>query len=367
MRFVLGDRSMRAVGGTVAHLVTLGEHLPKLGHQVIVYSPELGPFADYARRRGIDVRGELSELPRECDVVLAQDAMVVHDLADRYPDALMVFRVCGAHEFHTPPQAEGRVDLVLVLADRYARLAEACAIRAPLLRLRVPIDTDRLVPDGAIRARPRRAMVLGNYPDRVRAVGEAWERRGLKVAYVGGPRARFDVAQALHGVDIVVAKSRAALDAMACGRAVYVYDTFGGDGWVTPETYPAMEADHFAGQATDRVIGVRELERDLADYHIGMGTVNRDLVLQHHGARDHTIEFVIAVAAAVERKRGVTPASEPFGTSEEEHALLRRRLSVAEETVVALRVQLAEIRASRGLRAVERYRRVRDLVVRRGR
>jgi hypothetical protein len=54
---------------------------------------------------------------------------------------------------------------------------------------------------------------------------------------------------------------------MACGRAVYVYDMFGGDGWVTPEAYPALEADHFAGQATDRVIGPAELERDLADHH----------------------------------------------------------------------------------------------------
>ena len=53
---------------------------------------------------------------------------------------------------------------------------------------------------------------------------------------------------------------------MACGRAVYVYDTFGGDGWVTPDVYAAMEADHFAGQATDRVIGIEEMERDLADY-----------------------------------------------------------------------------------------------------
>ena len=61
---------------------------------------------------------------------------------------------------------------------------------------------------------------------------------------------------ALENADIVVGKSRAALDAMACGRAVYLYDMFGGDGWVTPDTYAAMEADQFAGQATDRVIGV---------------------------------------------------------------------------------------------------------------
>jgi hypothetical protein len=236
----------------------------------------------------------------------------------------------------------------------------------------VPVDTDRMAPPGDTRARPRHAVILGNYPERVEIVREAWEPHGVKVTYVGGRHARFDIARALEGVDIVVAKSRAALDAMACGRAVYLYDLFGGDGWVTAKTYPAMEQDHFAGQATDRVIGVDELERDLADYDPGMGMANRDLVLQNHAARAHTIDFVLAVTAALADKRGSTDrhedvrpgASDP---SDADVAELRRRLVVAEETAAAMAVQLQEIRASRGLRLVEHYRRWRDRVVRRGR
>ena len=139
------------------------------------------------------------------------------------------------------------------------------------LRLRIPVDIERLAPVGTIRARPRRAVILGNYPDRVHVVREAWERQGVEVSQVGATQQRFDIAPALESADIVVGKSRAAVDAMACGRAVYVYDTFGGDGWVTPDTYAAMEADHFAGQATDRVIGAEEMARDLADYDRRMG------------------------------------------------------------------------------------------------
>ena len=62
---------MRGVGGTVSHLLTLGERLPKLGHEVVVYSPDLVPFADFASGRGLDVGGDLAALPRECDVVLS--------------------------------------------------------------------------------------------------------------------------------------------------------------------------------------------------------------------------------------------------------------------------------------------------------
>jgi hypothetical protein len=312
VRFVLGNRLMGIVGGTETHLVTLGTELLRLGHEVVIYSPEhVGPFADHARQRGLDVLGEVCELPAECDVVFAQDGLVVYDLVKRYPQALTVFRICGdVYDFQSPPQLDGIVDLVVVLSERYARLAQACAVSAPLLRLRVPVDIDRLVPIGALRARPRRAVILGNYPDRVQVVGEAWERHGVEVRQVGGAQRRHDIADTLENADIVVAKSRAALDAMACGRAVYVYDTFGGDGWVTPETYPAMEADHFAGQATDRVIGAAELQRDIADYDPGMGMANRDLVLQHHNARDHTIEFLAAVTTRPPPERPPTPLRE---------------------------------------------------------
>ena len=199
--------------------------------------------------------------------MLAQDSIVVYDLAERYPGAVSVFRICGeTFDFQSPPQVEGIVDLVVVLSERYARLARAFAVEPPLARLRIPVDIERLAPVGTIRARPRRAVILGNYPDRVHVVREAWERQGVEVSQVGAAQQRFDIAPALESADIVVGKSRAAVDAMACGRAVYVYDTFGGDGWVTPDTYAAMEADHFAGQATDRVIGVEEMARDLADY-----------------------------------------------------------------------------------------------------
>ena len=68
----------------------------------------------------------------------------------------------------------------------------------------------------------------------------------MQTEIVADPRA------AMRAADIVVAKARAALEAMSCGRAVYLYDQFGGDGWVTPDNYPAFEADHFAGQATPR-------------------------------------------------------------------------------------------------------------------
>ena len=122
-------------------------------------------------------------------MVLSQDTLVVYDLAERYPSAFHVFRVCGdTYDFQLPPQLDRVVDLIVVLSDRYQRLARACAADVPVLRLRVPIESDRLAPVAPIRVRPRRAVLLGNYPDRDELVCDAWGRQGVEVRRIGGSR-----------------------------------------------------------------------------------------------------------------------------------------------------------------------------------
>jgi hypothetical protein len=191
---------------------------------------------------------------------------------------------------------------------------------------------------------------------------------------------------------------------MACGRAVYVYDMFGGDGWVTPASYGSMEADNFAGQATDRVIGVAELEQDLADYDQRMGATNRDLALQHHSAREHAIEFLAAVDLRPRPDRPALPLEElsrltalqwswerAARESRRAQAELHRRLVVAEQAaadadaraltaereraeeyeqsqaaIAALEAELAAIRVSRAWGMASRYWRLRRALLRTG-
>ena len=305
MRLVLANHSFVHAAGTEVYLLTVAEHFQRLGHDVSIYAREVGPFSEHARDRGVRVHGELHELPADCDALLTQDAVVAYELAERYPDARHIFRVCSdVFSLSVPPQLDGIVDMFLALSDRYERLACACAVTARPLRLRVPIDIDRLASLGPIRRRPRRAVMLGNYPDRHELVREVWGRHGVEVTVVGGSQSRYDVAAAIADADIVVAKARAALDGMACGRAVYIFDMFGGDGWVTPGCYAALEGDNFAGLATDRVIDATELARDLDEYDPRMGMANRDLVVQHHSARDHVIDLVAAI-------RELRPGSRP--------------------------------------------------------
>jgi hypothetical protein len=82
------------------------------------------------------------------------------------------------------------------------------------------------------------------------------------------------------------------VEAMACGRAAYVWDANGGDGWVTPERYELLEADNFGGQAEPGAIGSERLRSDLSEYHREMGVANRDLAVRYHSAGRHAEELV---------------------------------------------------------------------------
>ena len=79
---------------------------------------------------------------------------------------------------------------------------------------------------------------------------------------------------------------------MACGRAAYVFDHLGGDGWVTRERYPALEADGFGGRAEGGVVDREQLARDLSEYSPEMGLANHDLVRSNHDAGRHAQALV---------------------------------------------------------------------------
>ena len=290
MEIALATNGLVGIGGSETYLLTVAEHLRRLGHGVVVHAEEGGAMSELMEARGLRVEIGERGLPETCDAILVQDATMAYALADRWPEAPQVFRAPSAlYDFQSPPQLPGVVAAVVVCSDRMARHVEAMAGEREIVRLRQPIDIKRLCPRGEIRERPRRALLLGNYVAgrRRELIAEAWGEAGVECVSIGAHGSTApDPAAEIAAADIVVGKARAILDAMACGRAAYVLDVAGGDGWVTEERYAAMEADNFAGQATEWSLDRDRLVADLAGYRPAMGQVNRDLVLAHHDAAD---------------------------------------------------------------------------------
>ncbi|MGH6825776.1 hypothetical protein [Methyloceanibacter sp.] len=296
MEIVLANDAFAGVGGSETYLLTVAEHLQRLGHEPTIYARICGPMADLAIARGVPVARQSSCLPSSCDVVVAQDGAMAYELGERWPEAPQVF---VAHspifDLQLPPVFPGVASAIVVLSDRVEQRIRAMAGSQEIVRLRQPIDAERLFPRGAPRSRPQRALLLGNYlqADVRRVISDAWKSMGVEIVQVGQPTTELlDPESEIAAADIVVGKGRAVLDAMACGRPAYIYDMFGADGWVTPEHYHLQEADGFAGLALPVVLDEQKLRRDLNDYDPLMGQANRKLILMHHLASTHVHELV---------------------------------------------------------------------------
>jgi hypothetical protein len=349
MRVVIGTFSFAEPGGTESYVFTVAHELRRLGHHPVITAEELGAMADFAERHGIDVARDPRELPPGCDAILANDGISAASLAERYPGTRLVFFAHSDRFDHQlPPLLPDVVSTVVAASDIVADRIQALALDVPVVRLRHPIDTERFEAAGPIRQRPLRALLLSNYLDgeRVEALVSAWGNAGVECARVGLPvEAQLDVVPAIGDADVVVGKARAALEGMSCARAVYVFDEFGGDGWVTPDSYEALEANNFAGQASPRPRGPDELAADLADYAPDMGWMNRELIRTHHGARKHAMKLV-------EVLRGPEPQPPEAVTAQGEIARLtrmnwnaERRTMVLQQEVVALRTCIAQAEA----------------------
>lgn len=312
VRIVISFLRMVGFGGTETYVLTVAGELERLGHDVVIYAPETGPYAEFGRAHGARIVNRISELPAECDAVFAQDASTAYTMARHYPDAARVFVAHSASLLlQSPPQVEDVCRAVVVMNDRLQRHVDALAFRPEVIRLRQPIDLQRFWFSALNleQRRPPRALALGNCTQgtRARMIKRACEIAGLELRRVGATTApTSNPERAIAEAEIVITIGRGALEAMASGRATYVFGNAGGDGWVTAETYPALERDGFSGRALGEAIGLERLADDLTHWSEEMGEVGRDLVCSHHDVEQHAVAL-IDIARGLEKRPSRPP------------------------------------------------------------
>jgi hypothetical protein len=319
MKLLLATNHL-GLGGSESYLLTVAEQLDRLGHEAVIYAPEPGGGVAIALERGLVVVGE-AELPEDCDAALVQDPGVSFQVADRCPSLPQLF---VAHseifDLQAPPQLDGAVGIVVALNDRIANRLGRFAVDVEVVRLSQPIDTERFLPRGSLPEVPRRALMLSNAPngDRFAMLESACADAGLELTQLGGTAGHAaDPRAALFDAEIVIGYGRSILEAMACGRAAYVYDWNGGDGWMTAESYPEIEADGISGRSGRLVVDPARLSEDLRRYSASMGPVNHDLVIAHHRAGVHAQRLLGLF------ERLAPPARRPRGPLQEMARLVR--------------------------------------------
>jgi hypothetical protein len=336
---------------------------------VVLFADSIGPYADWAAELGAEIARAVDELPPDCDAILANDAITARLLAVRYPETRLAYCIHGTiFEIQQPPLEPGLIDAIVAPSQRFAAFAHSFAIDVPVVRIRQPLDIEWLVPTVPPRRQPRRALLLSNAlteGPRRDALFETWARRGVEVAQIGHGSSVFDVRPALSDCDIVVGRGRAAMEGMACGKAVYVFDAGGGDGWITPDSYPAIEADNFAGMATDVPIDRRRLGADLDDYDPEMGWINRELAVTYHSVRSKVQELIEVLRGPASRRGDSTTTAAALAVTARYAWQSQVRAMAAEQQVRELQRIQGEILCARRVRVALALGHIYDVVRRR--
>jgi hypothetical protein len=291
---ILITLSHLGLGGTETYSVTLAEQLERLGHPTSLHAASADERGrELAASRGLNASvGDPVAFAGldDVDCVVAQDAASAYAFAARRDDLPQVFVIHGLAGFEHPALALRPAPPVVALNGRIEARAAALASGAQVVRLRQPIDLQRHRPRGASRSRARRVLFLGNHLDEghLGILERVCADLDLELLRIGvQSTATIGPENTIAESDIVIGYGRSALEGMAMGRATYVWGLGGGDGWVTAENYPALEADGFSGAATGDVIDADRLRADFEAYRPELGTLCFDLVRNHHSASKH--------------------------------------------------------------------------------
>ena len=360
MDIVVAAMALAPSGWCPVYVLAIAPHLERLGHEVTLYAPDTGPIADLARERGLRVSAGEHELPAGCDAVLSNDAPSAYDMAERYPHAVRGLIVHSADlDVHLPPRHEAVVSFAVALNGVVERRLAATADATPVTRLRQPIDIAHFYPATRRASAPATCCcsATGWRDLPARRSGRICERAGLTWQQAGSTGViALDPLPALLDADIVVGQGRSALDAMACGRAAWIFGPAAGDGWVTSETYERFEDDGFRGRATPAVVEAESFEQALVQYAPRMGRVNRRLATLNHSPYDHAV----ALAGLLMRGEARTPPPAPL----REMARLVRTQFDAQTRVAAIASELTHRVADLTAHVAELTERVAELTER---
>lgn len=272
MRILLTNRVLNGRTGTEICTRDFAIGLTARNHAVSVFSPQPGPLAEELRERGIPVVARLQDLPHSPDMIHGHHHTETTLAILHFPGIPAIFVCHDRNAWHdTPPLHPQIRRYVAVDHNCLERLRDEAGLpESSLLVIPNAVDLAGMLPPRVLPTRPRRALVFSNYvgPGKaLDAVFAACAKHGVAIDVVGaamGAQAK-DTGRLLSQYDIVFGKARCALEALAAGASVILFDLAGLGGIVHSAKLPEMlrwnlGARCLQGEPTQERIG-QELER----------------------------------------------------------------------------------------------------------
>lgn len=369
LRILLTNNTLALRAGSELFLSDVAQGLLRRGHLPVAYSTTLGDLGEELQSKTIPVINDLNALQEPPDVIHAQHHLEAMSAMLHFPETPVVYYCHGWLPWQERPVVFPNIFTYVAVDDLCReRLLTTPGIASEQVRtLYNFVDLKRYQPRAPLPEQPQSALIFSNqasdqnYAGLIRAACRA---RGIeRVDLIGQSSGNVQPRpeELLPQYDVVFAKARCALEAMAVGCAVVVTERYGVGGLVTSQNMQQLRRLNF---------GVRTMqaapltEASLVDALSGYNAADASKVSQwirqeadleqyldqlellYHGAvqrsQDETVSTASKFRAAANYLQELAPLVKRQAEVEQRAAGFEQRAQLLEQQLQQLQSQLQE-------------------------
>jgi hypothetical protein len=273
LRILITNNTLAYRSGSELYVRDIATALLKRGHSPIAFSTVLGEVARELRDATIPVIDSLDALTTPPDIIHGQHHVETMMALLHFSNTPAIY-VC--HGWLPWEEAAPRFPRIL----RYVAVDYTCRDRLvfenaiPEERIDVLlnfVDLERFSARAPLPLRPQRALLFSNRAGDcalTNAAREACQQLGIEldVIGIGSGNVCSEPEAVLERYDLVFAKGRSALEAMAVGAAVIVCDAAGVGGMVTSDEFDRLRPLNFGIRTLREPVNREVLAREVARY-----------------------------------------------------------------------------------------------------
>jgi hypothetical protein len=324
LRVLITNWTLALRGGSTLYVRDLALGFLARGHQPVVYSPLPGEVGDDLRAATVPVVSDLRDVGGVPDLIHGNHHPELMTACLHFP-AVPAVHVCHAWAtWDAAPPPAPRLPRI----RRYLAVDDTCRDwligeqGVPPEQTRVhlnAVDLRRFPPRPPLPERPRRALVFSNYASEQGYLGEvrtACERAGLELHVVGAgcgnPCARPEAV--LGQYDVVFAKARCALEALAVGAAVVLCDTLGAGPLVSLENWQRLRRQNFGRRALRPPVRAEDLQAAVLAYDAANAAAVSRCIRADAGL-DRAVDELLGLYAEVLAEQAAAPVADASAES----------------------------------------------------
>lgn len=337
MRVLITNFELVHRGGSQLYVRDVATALAARGLEPVVFTPHAGAAADEIRAAAIPVVDDPSRLGEPPDLIHGQHHLPTMTALLAWPRVPAIF-VC--HGWLPPEEVPPRHPRILryLAVDRLRRerlVAEEGIAPERVEVLPNFVDLARFRPRPPLPDRPRRALVFSNHAAEggfVETVRAACRRRGIAVDVAGlaSGRVAAHPEELLPGYDLVFARGRAAMEAMAVGAAVVLCDIEGAGPLVARRGVERLRDLNFGLGALSAPVTAARLGEEIDRYDAADAAAVSAWLRQHAG-RDRVVDRLVAIYREVAAEAAAAPPAADDDEARATAAYLLRWNRAAEE------------------------------------